>query len=165
MLGAVPCAVFADQDLIFGQVGKWRGSGVVSHPPGSPPQNIGCRVNATTDAPGTMEIRGRCAVAAGSARLAIRLEAQADGTIAAGFASPQLSETIQFSGNAQNDLITLNTRAPFKLDGEASHFELRIAIDSDMSFHLSETMSPLNQSVDFDILDLHFEFQGAGTLE
>lgn len=137
LAGLVASSASADP-LLVGFAGDWNGRGFAATSADKPMEPVRCKMTAEPPADASVLIQGRCAVAAGSAQLFIKILHDGAGQLRAAFASNGLVDLVQFVGTAADGRFELSSIEGYLLDEVAFDVRSVIEITGEDSFTLKD---------------------------
>lgn len=111
---------------IFDAAGPWLGEGRLATGPTAPLERGRCRVEVAPAGPDDVSVTGRCAVAAGTSTISLRLVRDGTGKLRAGFWSAATGQTIQLAGTEAGGAIELGSTTP--LIDHGRRYETRVSV-------------------------------------
>lgn len=157
---AMGLPAFADMSLLDFD-GRWSGEGQIV--PGLDQALQECRCTATVQADQTghaLEIRGRCAVVAGSARFVLRLVQDGGGRVRAATSIQGLDGIQQYAGSETGTRMELDIAAPFEMSGREFISTFSIEFHSMDHFSIVEMNSDVDEAQWRVVMDLDFTREG-----
>lgn len=107
-----------------------------------------------------MEIRGRCAVVAGSARFVLRLVQDEGGRVRAGTSVQGVDGIQQFVGTEVGTRIQLDTVASFEMNDREFNSSVVIEFHSLEHFSIVEMITAADEAGSRVVMDLDFAREG-----